>query len=243
MEQNLTGQTAIVTGGASGYGKGIAGALRERGAQVWVADVDEDALARTASELDVRAVQANVASSADWDALIAAVVADSPRIDILVNNVGAGVRIAPLDEWSDEDIHKALDVNLLSTVLGCARVAGRMKREKRGTIVNISSVCERWAWPGYAVYSAAKAGVGQLSKCLYAELRESGVRVTTLIPSWGATEWSPAAGLSRRSDEDNAKCIQPSELGEMVAMICGLPPHLEVQDLVLWPLIQEVVPL
>jgi len=243
MEQNLTGQTAIVTGGASGYGKGIAAALRQRGAQVWIADVDEEALARTASELDVRAVHANVASSSDWDALIAAVVADNSHIDILVNNVGAGVRIAPLDEWSDEDIHKALDVNLLSTVLGCARVAGLMKREKRGTIVNVSSVCERYAWPGYAVYSAAKAGVGQLSKCLYAELRDSGVRVTTLIPSWGATEWSPAAGLPRRSDEDNAKCIQPHEMGEIVAMICGLPSHLEVQDLVLWPLIQQVEPL
>lgn len=243
MEENLNGQTAIVTGGAGGYGKGIAAALKERGARVWIADVDEEALARTAAELDVHAVRTDVASAADWDALLAAVLAESPCIDILVNNVGAGIRIAPLDEWSDEDIRKAIDVNLLSTALGCARVAGRMKRQKRGTIVNISSVCERWAWPGYAVYSAAKAGVGQLSKCLYAELRESGVRVTNLIPSWGATEWSPAAGLDRRSDEDNAKCIQPQEMGEFVATICGLPPHLELQELVLWPLAQEVVPL
>ena len=243
MEQNLTGQTAIVTGGASGYGKGIAAALKERGAQVWVSDVDEEALARTASELDVHAVRADAASSTDWDALIAAVVAESGRVDVLVNNVGAGIRIAPLDEWTDEDIHKALDVNLLSTVLGCARVSKLMKSAGRGTIVNISSVCERYAWPGYAVYSAAKAGVGQLSKCLYAELRDSGVRVTTLIPSWGATEWSPAAGLERRSKDDNAKCIQPHEMGALVATICELPAHLEIQDLILWPLIQEVVPL
>ena len=243
MDQNLTGQKALVTGGASGYGKGIAAALRGRGADVWISDLDEQALAAAASELGVHALRADAGSSSDWDSLIAAATADSPSIDILVNNVGAGVRVAPLDEWSDEDIRKAIDLNLLSTILGCARVAGLMKREKRGTIVNVSSVCEHHAWPGYAVYSAAKAGVGQLSKCLYAELRESGVRVTNLVPSWGATNWSPAAGLPRRANDENAKCIQPEEMGEVVANICSLPSHLEIQELILWPLIQEVVPL
>lgn len=243
MDKNLTGQTAIVTGGAKGYGKGISAALRERGAQVWITGRDEQALARAASELDVHAVQADVASSADWDALIEAIAAESPRVDILVNNAGAGIRVAPLDEWADEEIRMALDVNLLGTILGCARVARIMKREMRGTIVNISSACERHAWPGFAAYSAAKAGVGQLSKCLYAELREYNVRVTNLIPSWGATDWGQAAGLACRSADEDAKCIQPQEIGELVATVCGLPSHLEIQDLILWPLIQEVVPL
>lgn len=239
----LSGKTAIVTGGAKGFGAGIAAALRKRGAKVWITGRDQQALDRAAAEHDVTAIRADVTSAADWDRVCETVLADAPRIDILVNNAGAGVRIAPLAEMTDAEIEQAIAVNLTGAIFGCQRVARVMTKAGSGTIVNVSSVCQRQAWPGFSVYSAAKAGLGQLSNCLYTELREHGVRVTTLIPSWGATGFLSAAGRSARSAEDDARCIQPAEMGEWVAHVCELPAHLEVQDLTLVPTIQKIEPL
>jgi len=236
-------QVAIVTGGAKGYGAGIAAALKERGVHVWATGRDETALGSIGKELGVRTLRADVTSAEDWDALCDAVMQEHNRLDILVNNAGAGIRIAPAAELTDEEIRQCLAVNLAGPMLGCRRVAGIMKEAGSGTIINVSSVCQDKAWPGFAAYSAAKAGLAQFSKCLYTELREHGVRVTTLVPSWGATGFGEAAGLPPRSADLAAKCIQPRELGELVATVCELPAHLEIQDLTLWPLVQEVVPL
>ena len=90
---------------------------------------------------------------------------------------------------------------------------------------------------------ADRAGMVQFARCLYTELRRDGVRVTTVIPSWGATEFAAAAGLPERQPELRAQCIQPRELGDLVVSICELPPHLEIQDVTLWPLVQPVEPL
>ena len=243
LKTELRGKTAVVTGGAKGYGLGVASVLSKRGVDVWVTGRDEQALATASTKLSVRSIRADVASSADWDRVFEGVLGHNGRLDILVNNAGAGGRIVPLDEMTDDDIQSSIAVNLTGAILGCRRAARVMKEQHSGTIVNVSSVCQRQAWPGFSVYSAAKAGLGQLSNCLYAELREHGVRVTTLMPSWGATGFLEAAHLPDRSPEETARCIQPEELGDLVATICELPAHLALQDATLWPLIQEVLPL
>jgi NAD(P)-dependent dehydrogenase (short-subunit alcohol dehydrogenase family) len=243
MKVDLNGATAVVTGGAKGYGAGIASALRAKGAEVWITGRDTAALEAASSKLGGHAVRAEVASAADWDRVLEEVTGARGRLDVLVNNAGAGIRIAPLVEQSDDEIQRSIAVNLTGAVLGCRRAAALMKAQGRGTIVNVSSVCQREAWPGFAVYSAAKAGLAQLSKCLYTELREHGVRITTLIPSWGATGFLEAAGLDARAADQAAKCIQPEEIGELVVTVCELPAHLEIEDMTLWPLIQKVEPL
>ncbi len=243
MASSLAGQVAIITGGSKGYGTGIAEALKAAGADVWITARDEAVLRATAERLGVKWVRADVCRGADWDRVFEQAVGADGRLDILVNNAGAGVSIAPTDRQTDADIEQSIAVNLTGAMLGCRRAATVMKRRQSGTIINVSSVCSRQAWPGFAIYSAAKAGLDQFSKCLYTELRASGVRVTSLIPSWGATEFGAAAKLPARSAEDNARCIQPRELGDLVVTICSLPPHLEIQDLTVWPLIQEVIPL
>ncbi len=240
---SLSGAVAIVTGGSRGYGTGIAQALQARGARVWITGRDDEALQTTAAGLGVAPFRADVTSPADWDALFETVLGQAGRLDILVNNAGAGVRIGPLAEQTDEDIEASLAVNLTGPLFGCRRAAAVMKSQGSGTIVNITSVCARQSWPGYAVYSAAKAGLMHASRCLYAELRASGVRVTTVIPSWGATHFRAALGLPERDPETEARCIQPLELGDLVAYICSLPPHLAMEDVTLWPLVQVVEPL
>ena len=243
MRTDLTNQTAIVTGGAKGYGAGIAQALKEKGVQVWITGRDRQALDRAAREWGVHALPADVTSPADWDHVFDSVLGETGRLDILVNNAGAGIRIAHLADTSDDEIAASIAVNLTGAILGCRRAARVMKEQGAGTIVNVSSACQREAWPGWAVYSAAKAGLAQLSNCLYTELRPYGVRVTTLIPSWGATEFLTATGLPDFNPEVKDKCIQPRDLVDIVVTICELPPHLEMQDVAIWPLIQKVEPL
>ena len=243
MDRSLSQSTAIVTGGSKGYGAGIAEALIGAGAEVWITGRDQAALAATANRIGAHAARADVTSTKDWDRLFEEVLAATGRLDVLVNNAGAGIRIALLAEQSDEQIARGIAVNLTGAIYGCRRAAKVMAAQKSGTIINVSSVCARQAWPGFAVYSAAKAGMSLLSDCLQTELREAGVRVTTLIPSWGATEFAKAAGLPERSPEEAARCIQPLELGKVVVDICTLPAHLMIQDMTLWPMIQEVVPL
>jgi NAD(P)-dependent dehydrogenase (short-subunit alcohol dehydrogenase family) len=243
MDYDLTGKTAVVTGGGKGYGRGIARVLKKCGANVWITGREQKALEKTSKEIGGEYIRADVCVPEDWDRVFASVVEKQGRLDVLVNNAGSGVRIKPLDEQTDEEITESISVNLTASLLGCRRAVPIMKRQKSGTIINVSSVCARQAWPGWSVYSAAKAGIVQFSNCLYTELREWGIRVTSLIPSWGATGFLESAGLPRFDAETSARSIQPEELGDIVAMICALPPHLEIQDMTVWPRVQKVEPL
>ncbi len=237
---DLKGKTAIVTGGSKGFGVGIAAMLKAAGAQVWITGRDDKALKAAAAKLGVQAVRADVTSGADWDRVIAAT---GGRLDILVNNAGLGVKIAPLAQQSDDDIAASIAVNLTGAMLGCRRAAAIMTLQKSGTIINISSVCAQHAWPGWSSYTAAKAGMIHFTRCLYTELRGSGVRVTSLVPSWGATEFAAAANLPAAPADIRAKSIQPEEIGKVIVDLCLLPKHLVMQELTLLPLVQEIVPL
>jgi NAD(P)-dependent dehydrogenase (short-subunit alcohol dehydrogenase family) len=239
----LSGRIALVTGASRGFGAGIAQALAEEGAMVWLTARSKKDLQGVAESCGGRSLTADITSSDDWEQVFQTVQKESGRLDILVNNAGAGIAVKPLAQNSDEEIHRNLEVNLLGTILGCRKAADLMIAQKSGTIVNIASVCAVQAWPGWSVYSAAKAGVLQLTRCLYTELRPHGVRATCLIPSWGATDFCRAAGLPEFDEETEKKCIQPLELGRVIVDICTLPAHLAMQELILWPLVQQVEPL
>lgn len=244
MTTDLAQRVALVTGGSKGYGAGIAEVLKRHGAEVWITGRNEKPLKATAAKLGVNAVKADITKSGDWDRVFEKVLKTSGgRLDILINNAGAGIMVAPAEQQTDAAIEESIAVNLTGALLGCRRAAAVMRKQKSGSIINISSVCAREAWPGFAIYSAAKAGMVQFSKCLYTELRPAGVRVTSVIPSWGATEFLHAANLPAQDAATLAKCIQPRELGELIAQICAFPSHLEIQDITIWPLVQEVMPL
>jgi len=243
MVNSLKGQVALVTGGSKGFGAGIAQRLHEAGARVWITGRDEAALKSTAASLGVDWLRADATSPADWDRVIGTILSTSGRMDILVNNAGGGIRIAPAGGQTDESIAASIAVNLLGPLYGCRRAAPIMQRAGSGTIINLSSVCARYAWPGWGVYGAAKAGLDQFAKSLYTELRPHGVRVTTLVPSWGATGFSEEIGVSPHDAATRSKCIQPTEIGDVVVQIASLPPHLCQREVILLPLVQEISPL
>lgn len=238
---NLNEKKVLVTGGSGGYGYGIAKVLKKAGAEVWITGRNRNKLEKAASELNVLPVCADVSKGADWDH----VFSKMKDIDVLVNNAGAGGHIASITEQSDEDIQSTLAINLTGVVLGCSRAAKIMCAKKFGTIINISSICAEYAWPGWSVYTAAKAGVAKFSHGLYTELRPFGVRVTCLTPSWGQTAFNQAAKITGASENPElaSKCTSPEELGILVKEILETPDHLAIPELTLLPMIQEICPM
>jgi len=241
MGMDVKGKRVLVTGGATGYGFGIARVLQRAGAQVWITGRHPEKLASAAAELQVRFVRADVASGADWDRVMETV----GDLDVLVNNAGAGGRIAPVAEQRDEDVLATINTNLTGVILGCSRAARSMCRRRGGAIINISSVCALYAWPSWSVYTAAKAGLAKFSHGLYTELRPHGVRVTCLTPSWGQTDFNHAASIRGASEDPAlaAKCIAPDDLGRLVLQVLETPDHLAIPDVTIQPMIQDIAPM
>lgn len=238
--------TIIVTGASGGYGAGIAEVFAKQGMDVWIVARSEAKLRAVADRIAAHAIIGDVTSGADWDRIVETVLAASGRIDVLVNNAGAAGPIAPTVDQTDAAILSTVNLNLNSVILGCRRVAAIMARQSSGSIVNISSVCAKYSWGGWSIYSAAKAGVERFSKGLYTEVREQGVRVTTITPSWGNTEFCESSEISGHPTEDpavRAECTHPLELGKIVADVVATPKHLEILELTVVPTVQEILPL
>ena len=195
---NLTSSNVIVTGGSRGYGAGIAEAFVEAGARVWITGRNETSLQETAQRIGAMSFVAGVADGDAWDRLMAEVLKQTGRLDVLINNAGEGVKIGPANEQTDDAIAQSIASNLTGAMLGCRRAAAIMQKQGSGLIVNIGSTCSSHAWPGWSVYSAAKAGLLMFTRCLLTELRPHGVRVTSVLPSWGQTDFTEAAHLPPR---------------------------------------------
>lgn len=199
---DLTGRTALVTGGAQGLGEGMATALAGAGATVVIADVN-DAGEQTAKALGERHgfVRLDVTDDANWAAAIQATVDEFGGLDILVNN--AGVEISGLiTEVEVADITKMLDVNVLGTALGLKHGLRAMRpggaAGRGGSIINVSSVAATIAFPGISVYSATKSAVDRLTRVAAMESGKLGygVRVNCVYPGLVAT----AMGIGLAND-------------------------------------------
>ena len=234
----IEGKKIIITGGATGYGYGDARALKAAGGEVWIVGRRLERLRKAAEELGVRFIQGDITRGEDWDRIMETV----GEVDILVNNAGIAVKVQPLLSFSDEEIFRSINGNLTGAILGCRRVAEKMVARKSGLIINVTSVCSHYGWPGFACYTAAKAGLDMFSRALYTELRPHNVRVTVLTPSWGATEFGIAANLPPTEKELAAKMMSPDQMGELVRYICDFPEHLEFPEIMVQPLVQEIIP-
>jgi len=181
----MLGRTAVVTGAAQGLGEAIARALGARGANVVLADVNEDGVRRVAGEIDAatRAVVADVRDPAAIERLVGEAEDAFGQIDILVNNAARTVSRPlweiPLDEWDD-----VLDTNLRSVFLACQLVGPRMREQGWGRIVNMASLAgQQGGAVAGAHYAASKAGIVVLTKIAAADLAAHGVTVNAVAPA------------------------------------------------------------
>ena len=181
----LSGQTAVITGGAQGLGFAIAERFVAEGARVVLGDLDIDATEAAAERLGghevAAAVRCDVTRAADVDTLVSTAVERFGGLDIMVNNAGI-TRDATMRKMTEEQFDQVIAVHLKGTWNGIRSAAAIMRDNKRGAIVNMSSLSGKVGLVGQTNYSAAKAGIIGMTKAAAKELAHLGVRVNAIAP-------------------------------------------------------------
>ncbi|CAM5783440.1 SDR family NAD(P)-dependent oxidoreductase [Ottowia pentelensis] len=223
----LQGRVVIVTGAAQGIGAACARRFAREGAQVVIADVADAAGQALAAELQADYMHCDVGDKAQVDALVAKVLGQHGRIDVLVNNAGI-FKAADFLDVSEADFDAVLRVNLKGAFLVGQTVARAMAAAGRGAIVNMSSVNSVLAIPNIASYNVSKGGINQLTRAMALALADKGVRVNAVGPGTIATELAAQAVLT--SDDAKNKIMmrtpmkrlgEPAEVAEVVAFLAS----------------------
>jgi 3(or 17)beta-hydroxysteroid dehydrogenase len=232
MSGELSGQVAIVTGGASGIGAASAALLAEAGASVVVADLK--APPRTGAG---RFVQHDVTLEASWQALLADVLAREGRLDIMVNNAGIGGGAGSVESTDVAAWQQVQAINSEGVFLGCKHAIQGMKRtgpgkeKPGGSIVNISSVAGLQAGAGSIAYTASKGAVRLLTKsvALYCAEQKYGIRCNSVHPGGVDTPifdplWQFMGRERGKAAIDSRHPIgRMAEPGEIGGSCCGWP--------------------
>jgi len=183
----LSGKTAIVTGGASGFGAGIVRKFVAEGATVMVADINGAAAKALADELGVLAQQVDVSRDESVNAMAAAALMAFGRVDILVNNAGVTHMPAALDEISEADFDRVAAVNIKSVYLTARALVPHMKANRGGAILNIASTGGGSPRPRLTWYNASKGWMITATRGMAVELAPVGIRVNAINPVAGET--------------------------------------------------------
>lgn len=224
---NLQGHVALVTGAGRGLGLAMARALAEHGATVWINGRDAHQLDSAAAQIrdaarpaggNAHALPFDVADEAAASAAVARVLAESGRIDILINNVGQRRRQS-LDELPARALRELLETNLVSAWHLCREVARPMRAQGAGRIINVTSIAGPIARAGDAAYTTGKGALEAFTRALAAELGPQGINVNAIAPGYFATDTNAgmvddaatAAWLAQRSSL--GRWGQPAEIG------------------------------
>jgi NAD(P)-dependent dehydrogenase (short-subunit alcohol dehydrogenase family) len=189
----FAGRIAIVTGGASGQGAAACRLFAAEGAQVIVADWNQEGAEKLAAEIGGTAIRTDVSKETDVRAMIAAANERFGRLDILFNNAGVGYsesnhfKMASIVDTPDEAWDRILAINLKGCAMGCKHAIPLMVRGGGGAIINNSSIMGIAAVSGADAYSAAKGGIVALTRVLAVDWIKHGVRINCVCPGPVAT--------------------------------------------------------
>jgi NAD(P)-dependent dehydrogenase (short-subunit alcohol dehydrogenase family) len=227
MAGRLAGKVAIITGGTSGIGRRTVEVFAQEGASVLVAARREKEGNRLADSLGekVRFLKTDVSREDDVKAMIATAVNTFGRLDCLFNNAGCPAPVGSIETIDFDHYQAALSVLLGGVMLGMKHAAPVMRRQGSGSIINNASVAGVLA--GYSssvIYSAAKAAVIHLTKCVAMELGESNVRVNCISPGGIATGiFGKALGLPTEEAEKTAEAVKGALATLQPIQRAGLP--------------------
>ncbi len=191
MNVDLTDRVALVTGAARGIGQAIADRLADNGARVVYTDVDAAGVEESASRSDdAAAMVMDVRDESQVAAVIADVASRFGRIDILVNNAGVNTlqHRVTIDQFPRDEWNRIIDVDLTGLYVVSRVVAGRMREQRWGRIINIASVVGLVPLRLQCAFAAAKAGVVNLTKAMAIELGSLGITVNAIAPGSILTE-------------------------------------------------------
>lgn len=219
----LNGKTAIITGAASGIGRGTARLFAEEGARLVLVDRDEDKLNQTVEEAtaaggEALAVVGDVSRRETSVRAVNAAVAQFGALDIVFNNAGIMPLFSVVD-YPEEVWDQVMDVNLKSMFLMCKEAIPHMLKSGKGSIINTSSVNAELTEPGHVAYTSSKAGIIGLTRQIGVEYANRGIRCNAICPGWVETEMNLKLAEEMGGMEKLVPLIrQQQPLGRMAAV-------------------------
>lgn len=228
---DLSGKTAVVTGGSKGLGEQAAHALAEAGADVALvsrtrADLDSVAAdIRAATNRRAVGFVADVTRDADIRAMVAAVMAEFGQIDVLINNAGIG-GTTPVRDLDEAEWDRFMDLNLKGPVLCSKHVGAEMARRKQGNIINVSSLFSKIVARYMAAYGATKAALVSFTRTLALEWARDNIRVNALCPGYFDTPmnhdfWDTKGGRGIISRIPMQRVGDPKEIKPAVVFLAS----------------------
>jgi NADP-dependent 3-hydroxy acid dehydrogenase YdfG len=217
--RSIRGRVVAITGGARGIGKATAKALAAEGATVAIGDLDAELAEQTAGELggDSIGLELDVTKRESFADFLAQVEERLGPLDVLINNAG----IMPLGKFWEEDdatAHRMVDINVHGVIYGTKLALPGMIRRNSGHIVNIASQAGKAGFPGGATYCATKHAVVGLSEAIRAELHETEIEVSVVMPAVVNTELGQGTQDSRF-----VKVIEPEDVANEIVRALKLP--------------------
>jgi len=225
----LAGKTAIVTGGASGFGAGIVRKFRAEGAEVMIADLNGAAAHDMAQAMGSLAHETDVAKGESVAALAQSALSAWGRIDIVVNNAGITHLPQMMEDVTEEMFDRVLAVNAKSVYLMAREIVPHMKTAQAGTILNIASTAGLSPRPKLNWYNASKGWMITATKAMAVELAPQGIRVNALCPVAGETPLL-SSFMGEDTPEMRAKFLStiplgrfstPEDMGNAACFLCS----------------------
>ena len=222
---DLKNKTAIITGGAQGFGLDIAKKFLDYGSNVRIWDIDKKMLSKAVNELNNTNLKYDVVNVADQKAVSTAVnnISKNSKIDILINNAGITGSTSELWNYDINEWKKIIDINLHGTFYCCKAIVPVMIKNNYGRIVNIASVSGKDGNANASAYSSAKAGVIGLTKSLGKELAEYNIAVNAVTPAGAKTrildQMSKEHVQRMLSKVPRGRFLEVSELSSLVSWL------------------------
>jgi len=186
---DLKNKTAVITGGAQGFGLDIAKKFLSSGAKVFIWDIDEKELSNASKKINNKNLNYNIVDVSNFDQVQKAVsdISTNNKIDILINNAGITGPTAELWNYDIKDWNSIININLHGTFYCCKSIVPHMIKNNYGRIVNIASIAGKEGNPNASAYSTSKAGVIGLTKSLGKELADKNIAVNCVTPAAAKT--------------------------------------------------------
>ena len=222
---DLNNKTAIITGGAQGFGFDIAKRFLNSGAKVIIWDIDENLLKSAATEVNDENLSYNVVDVSNYSQIEQNInqITSKINIDILINNAGITGPTAPLWEYNVDEWNKIVQINLMGTFNCCRAIVPNMIKNNYGRIVNVASVAGKDGNANASAYSSGKAGAIGLTKSLGKELADYNIAVNAVTPAGAKTRI-----LDQMSKEHVQRMLSKVprgrflEIHEFTSLVCWL---------------------
>ena len=225
----LKNKIAIITGAASGFGKGIAKKFTEEGARIIMVDINSRLLKNTSKYLNQDYFIADVSKSSSFKSLYGYVYKKYKTVDIIINNAGITHKPKPMEKVTEEEFDKVLNVNAKSVYYCGKFIIPRMKKQKKGVVLNVASTAGLSPRPKLNWYNASKGWMITATKAMAIELAPYNVRVNAIAPVAGLTPLlkSFMGGNTRKKKQSFLSTIPigrfstPQDMGNAASFLCS----------------------